>query len=219
MSRVQGEIDFYLISQVRELRKPEKYKIWLLFGGTLMAIFLAAIKLVPLFLGLLIVLGMINLLKVVNAKDLPKNIDYNLGVIIALSLALGTAMIKTGVAGMIANFVISVFLPFGRVSLLFGIYLITSLLAAYITNKAAVAILFPISLTAAKNLGLDPTPFALVVSFAAAANFITPIGYQTNLMVYGPGGYNFKDFFKIGLPLTIIYMFVTVAILSFMFFR
>jgi len=219
MSRVQGEIDFYLISQVRELRKPEKYKIWLLFGGTLMAIFLAAIKLVPLFLGLLIVLGMINLLKVVNAKDLPKNIDYNLGVIIALSLALGTAMIKTGVAGMIANFVISIFLPFGRVSLLFGIYLITSLLAAYITNKAAVAILFPISLTAAKNLGLDPTPFALVVSFAAAANFITPIGYQTNLMVYGPGGYNFKDFFKVGFPLTIIYMVITVAILSFMYFR
>nr|WP_321411663.1 SLC13 family permease [uncultured Carboxylicivirga sp.] len=217
-SHIQNQIDFYVISRVKELRKPERYKIWVLFGGTLLAIFLSAIKLVPLFLGLLIVLALINLLRVVSAKDLPKSIDYNLGVIIALSLALGTAMMKTGVADMIANFVISIFLPFGRISLLVGIYLITSVLAAYITNKASVAILFPISITAAKNLGLDPMPFVLVVSFAAAANFLTPIGYQTNLMVYGPGGYNFKDFFKIGFPLTVIYMVVTVAVLSYIYF-
>nr|WP_321451017.1 SLC13 family permease [uncultured Carboxylicivirga sp.] len=217
-SHIQNQIDFYVISRVKELHKPERYKIWVLFGGTLLAIFLSAVKLVPLFLGLLIVLAAINLLKVVSAKDLPKSIDYNLGVIIALSLALGTAMMKTGVADMIANFVISVFLPFGRMSLLVGIYLITSILAAYITNKAAVAIIFPISVTAAKNAGFDPMPFILVVSFAAAANFLTPIGYQTNLMVYGPGGYNFKDFFKIGFPLTLIYMVVTVGILSYMYF-
>ncbi|MCU4165647.1 SLC13 family permease [Carboxylicivirga caseinilyticus] len=217
-SHIQNQIDFYVISRVKELRKPERYKIWVLFGGTLLAIFLSAIKLVPLFLGLLIVLALINLLRVVSAKDLPKSIDYNLGVIIALSLALGTAMMKTGVADMIANFVISIFLPLGRISLLVGIYLITSVLAAYITNKASVAILFPISITAAKNLGLDPMPFVLVVSFAAAANFLTPIGYQTNLMVYGPGGYNFKDFFKIGFPLTVIYMVVTVAVLSYIYF-
>lgn len=217
-SLIPNQNDFYVISKVKELRKPERYKIWVLFGGTLLAIFLSAVKLVPLFLGLLIVLALINVLKVVSAKDLPKSIDYNLGVIIALSLALGTAMMKTGVAGMIANLVISVFLPLGKVYLLIGIFLITSVLAAYITNKAAVAIIFPISLTAAKNLELDPIPFVLVVSFAAAANFITPIGYQTNLMVYGPGGYNFKDFFKIGLPLTIIYMAVTVSMLSYMYF-
>jgi di/tricarboxylate transporter len=218
-NHLKNQSDFYVISRVKELRKPERYKIWALFGGTLLAIFLAAVKLVPLFLGLLIVLTMISLLKVVNAKDLPKNIDYNLGVIIALSLALGTAMMKTGVADMLANFVISIFLPFGRVSLLIGIYLITTILAAYITNKASVAILFPISLTIAKNGGFDPMPFILVVSFAAAANFLTPIGYQTNLMVYGPGGYNFKDFFKIGFPLTVIYLIGTVTILSLIYFR
>ncbi len=217
-SRIQNDIDFYVISKVKELRKPERYKIWLLFGGTLLAILLAAVKLVPLFIGLLIVLAVINILKVVSAKDLPKNIDYNLGVIIALSLALGTAMMKTGVAAMIANLIISVFMPFGRVSMLLGIFVITSILAAYITNKAAVAIVFPISITAAKNLGLDPMPFVLVVSFAAAANFLTPIGYQTNLMVYGPGGYNFKDFFKIGFPLTLLYMVVTITVLSYMYF-
>ncbi len=216
-SRSQNDMDFYLISKVKELRKPEKYKVWTLFGGTLLAIFLSALNLIPLFMGLLVVLVVINILGVVSSKDLPKSIDYNLAVIIALSLALGTAMIKTGVAAMIADFMISVLFPFGNMAVLFGIYLITTILAAYITNKAAVAVVFPISLTAAHSLGLDPLPFALVVSFAAAANFITPIGYQTNLMVYGPGGYTFKDFFKIGWPLTIIYMIVTVLILNYMY--
>lgn len=218
MSRSQDDIDFYLISKIKEVRKPERYKVWTLFGGTLLAIFLSALNLIPLFMGLLVVLVVINILKVVNAKDLPKNIDYNLAVIIALSLALGTAMIKTGVANMIADVMISIFFPLGSVAVLAAIYFITTVLAAYITNKAAVAIVFPISLTAAHTLGLPPLPFALVVSFAAAANFLTPIGYQTNLMVYGPGGYNFKDFFRIGWPLTLIYMTVTVAILSYMYF-
>ncbi len=216
-SRSSDDMDFYLISKVKEVRKPERYKIWTLFGGTLLAIFLSALNLIPLFMGLLVVLVVINILGVVNAKDLPKSIDYNLAVIIALSLALGTAMIKTGVADMIANFMISILFPFGKVAVLLGIYLITSILAAYITNKAAVAIIFPISLTAAHTLQLNPLPFALVVSFAAAANFLTPIGYQTNLMVYGPGGYTFKDFFRIGWPLTLIYMVVTVAILNYMY--
>jgi di/tricarboxylate transporter len=218
MSRVENEQDFYLISKVREFSRTEKYKVYTLLGGTLLAILLSAVKLVPLFIGLFVVLMVVSTLKVVSPKDLPRSIDYNLAVIIALSLALGTAMIKTGVADMVADLIISVFLPFGRVTLLFGIYLMTTILAAYITNKASVAIVFPISLTAAKTLGLDPEPFALVVSFAAAANFITPIGYQTNLMVYGPGNYSFKDFFKIGFPLTIIYMVVTITILSLMYF-
>ncbi len=216
-SRSQNDMDFYLISKVKEVRKPEKYKVWTLFGGTLLAIFLSALNLIPLFMGLLVVLVVINILGVVSSKDLPKSIDYNLAVIIALSLALGTAMIKTGVAELIANSMIKVLFPFGNITVLLGIYFITAVLAAYITNKAAVAIVFPVSLTAAHSLGLNPLPFALVVSFAAAANFITPIGYQTNLMVYGPGGYTFKDFFKIGWPLTLIYMFVTVFILNYMY--
>jgi di/tricarboxylate transporter len=109
-------------------------------------------------------------------------------------------------------------MPFGKVGLLFGIYLITAFLGAYIGNKAAVALVFPISLTMAANLDFQPMPFILVVSFSAAANFITPVGYQTNLMVYGPGGYSFNDFFRLGFPLTVLYMIVTVSILSIMYF-
>ena len=169
-------------------------------------------------MGLIVLIMVILAMKITNPKELHKAVDYNLALIIALSLALGTAMIKSGAAELIADLVITVFLPLGKVGLLFGIYFITAILAAYITNKAAVAIIFPISLTMAVNLNLPPMPFILVVSFAAAANFMTPIGYQTNLMVYGPGGYSFKDFFRVGFPLTIIYMIVTVTILSLMYF-
>jgi len=207
--------DFYLISRVREFRKLELYKSLTLIGGLLGAIALSALNVISLFMGLMILMILIQILKIASPKDIPKSIDYNLALIIVLSLALGTAMIKTGMADLIADFIISVFKPFGAIGLLTGIFLITNLLASYITNKAAAAIIFPISVTAAINLGLPTTPFILIVAFAAAANFITPIGYQTNLMVYGPGGYSFKDYMKIGSPLTLLYMVSAVTILYF----
>ena len=205
--------DFYLISKVRDFRKPKLFESILLIGGTVAAITLSGLGFTSLFLALAVLLMVILLFKIASPKDLPKSIDYSLALIIAMSLALGTAMTKTGVAEYIAQFVINIFKPFGDVGLLAGIYIITAILGAYITNKASVALIFPISLTMAMDLGYDPIPFVLVVAFASAANFITPIGYQTNLMVYGPGGYSFKDFARIGTPLTFIYMVVTIFML------
>ncbi|MDT8394353.1 MAG: SLC13 family permease [Bacteroidales bacterium] len=208
-------LDFYLITKIKDFRKLETYKVTALLGGTALAILLHALGILNLFLGLTVVLIIAMLLKIASPKDLHKSLDLNLAIVIALSLALGTAMVKTGVAHMIAEYFIKAFMPLGNIGLLTGIFIITNLLASYITNKAAVALIFPISLTIAFDLALNPIPFVLIVAFAAAANFITPIGYQTNLMVYGPGGYAFKDFFRIGFPLTIIYMIVTVVILYF----
>ncbi len=209
--------DFYTISKIKEIRRLGALRTFVLVGGMLLVIILNVVGLAKLFTGLLILLIITQLLNIVSPKDLAKSVDYQLALIIALSLALGTAMIKTGVADTLANGMMYVFKPLGKYGLLVGVYLITSLLAAFITNKAAVAIVFPISLTVALHLGVDTTPFVLVVAFAAAANFMTPIGYQTNLMVYGPGGYRFKDFLIVGTPLTIIYMIVTVLILSFLY--
>jgi len=168
-------------------------------------------------MGIITLLLASFILKLTNPKDLSRSIDYNLGLIIVMSLALGIAMIKSGVAPLLANFFISVFTPLGKYGLLLGIFIITSALGSYITGKAAVAIIFPIAVSMSLKLGLDPKPFILTVAYAAAANFITPIGYQTNLMVYGAGGYSFKDFFKLRFPLTVIYMFVAVIILWLMY--
>ncbi len=211
--------DFYFISKVKDFNNLEPYKIITIFGGLLLAILLSTFHIVPLFMSLVILILASLVLKVTTAKDLPKGVDYNLGIIIVMSLALGTAMLKSGAAEIFADTLVTVFMPLGKVGLLFGIYLITTILAAYITNKAAVGIIFPIALTMSVNLGLPPQPFVLTVAYASAANFMTPIGYQTNLMVYGPGGYSFKDFFKVGFPLTIIYMITTITILSLLYFR
>ena len=102
--------------------------------------------------------------------------------------------------------------------ILAGVYLITNLLAAYMTNIAAVSIILPIALSFAELKGYDYKPFLFCVAFAGSKTFLTPIGYQTNLMVYGPGGYKFKDYFKFGLPLTILFMVSTLLILNVIYF-
>ncbi|MCK5823616.1 MAG: SLC13 family permease, partial [Bacteroidales bacterium] len=129
--------DFYFISKVKEISKPELYKTITLIGGTTLAILLAALGIVPLFITLLLLLILLFGIKIASPKDIHKNLDFNLIFIIALSLAFGTAMIKTGVADLIADFLIKIFIPFGKLSILFGIYFVTTILAAYITNKAA----------------------------------------------------------------------------------
>ena len=216
--RITYSSDVYYISQIKEVRRLGVFRTTLLLGGTLVAILLSAFRIIPLFMGIMVLLLILLPLKITSPKDLHKSIDYDLIIIIALAIALGNAMLKTGVADMVANLFIGAFLPWGHVALLAGIYLVTAILAAYITNKAAVALIFPISLSLAANLDLNPMPFILVVAFAAAANFITPHGYQTNLMVYGPGRYTFRNFFRIGFPLTLLYMAGTITVLSLMYF-
>jgi di/tricarboxylate transporter len=96
---------------------------------------------------------------------------------------------------------------------LLGIVLATKLITELITNNAAAALLFPIALASAQQLGVDPRPFVIAVAMAASNSFLTPIGYQTNTMVYGPGGYRFTDYFRVGLPVTITTIVATVLVI------
>ena len=205
--------DFYIISKVKEIRKIEPWKAAFLVGGTILVILLASFRLINFFLALVVFISILVLLKIANPKQLAKDIDYDLAFIIVIAMALGLAMIKTGVAESLANLIIDIFSPLGNVGILAGIFIVTSFVAAFATSKVSVAILFPIALTIAKDLNVSYIAFVLTVSFASAANFMTPIGYQTNTMVYGPGGYKFKDFLRIGTPLTVIYGVITVIIL------
>jgi di/tricarboxylate transporter len=166
---------------------------------------------VSLFISLITLLIVLALLDVVSPKDIGKSIDFNLVLVIALSLALGAAMVKSGLADVISQNTFEMLTPLGIVGVMAGIFILTNLLGAIITNKAAVVLVFPIALTLAMNLQLNPKPFILLVAFAGAASFITPIGYQTNLMVYGPGNYSFKDFLRVGLPITLLYLIVAIG--------
>ena len=215
--RTQGVQAFYTISENEEEDTLPLFKVLSVILGVIASVVLSSLNVLPLFTGLVIVLGAALAMNLVPINEIRKSFDINLVVIIALGLALGKAMINSGVAGVIAEHLVNWLRPLGAVGLLAGIFIITNVMAAYITNKAAVAIVFPISVSIAESMGVPVVPFILVVAFGAAANFITPIGYQTNLMVYGPGGYSFKDFFKIGLPLTMVYAVTCVIILSFVY--
>jgi di/tricarboxylate transporter len=133
-------------------------------------------------------------------------------VVIAASFALGNAMTVTGAA----DWVVGGLLGLGDLSpwqVLVLVYLLTALFTEVITNNAAAVLMFPIALALSQQLGVSVLPFAVAVMFAASASFITPLGYQTNLMVYGPGRYKFSDYVKIGLPLSLIAGAVSVTLI------
>jgi di/tricarboxylate transporter len=102
----------------------------------------------------------------------------------------------------------------GAIGVLSALFLVTIFLTALISNAAAVAIVFPVAMAIAAQMHLSSTPFFVAIAFAASGDFMTPIGYQTNLMVYGPGGYTFKDFVKVGAPLTLLYIVICISFIT-----
>ncbi len=151
--------------------------------------------------------------RTVTAVEARRSLELNVLIVIAASLGISQALEKTGAAAFLAGHLIDMVRGIGPIGLLAVVYLVTSILTEVITNNAAAALVFPIGIAAATQAGLDPKPFAVAIAIAASASFATPIGYQTNLMVYGPGGYRFKDFLKIGIPLNVIFMVVALTVI------
>jgi di/tricarboxylate transporter len=140
-----------------------------------------------------------------------QSVDWPLLVVIAASLGIGRAIEMSGLAGVISSQIIG--LAGGHPWLtLVAVYFVTMLLTELITNNAAAVLVFPIAMTAASTLGVNPMPFVIAIAIAASAGFATPFGYQTNLMVYGPGGYRFSDYLRVGIPLDLVFLVVTVTI-------
>jgi di/tricarboxylate transporter len=150
---------------------------------------------------------------VLTATEARNAIELDTIIVIAASFALGTAMEKSGLAAAAAKIVIGTSGAGGVHGALLGITIATVITTELITNNAAAALLFPIAFASAGQLGVDPRPFAIAVAVAASNSFLTPIGYQTNTMVYGPGGYHFWDYVRVGLPLTITTVITTVLVI------
>ena len=141
-----------------------------------------------------------------------KSIDFRVLLVIACAFGLGAAIQKVGLATLIADGAMSIAGP-NPMMLLAITYVTTVLLTETITNNAAAIVMFPIAVSTAGSAGLDVTPFAVAVMIAASASFITPIGYQTNLMVQGPGGYRFSDYVRLGFPLSIFVGFTAINLI------
>ena len=151
----------------------------------------------------------------ISPEGARKSVEINVLLLIACAFGIGTALENSGAASFIANGIITVFSQFGMVGVLAGMYLVTILFSAIITNNATAVLMFPIAYATATHLSVNPRPFAFLVAIAASASFATPIAYQTNMIVYGPGGYPFSDFLKTGIPLNLILWIVAVALIPF----
>jgi len=134
-------------------------------------------------------------------KEAYKSLDAPVLVLIAGTIALGTAMKNTGAAELYADLLVSNVKSFGPVAVLAAFFVLTSILANFINKNAAAVLMTPVAIAAGVGMGLQPMPFVMTVLFGASACYATPIGYQTNLFIYGPGGYRFTDYMKLGLPL------------------
>ena len=148
----------------------------------------------------------------ITASRARRSVDLPVLVVIASSFALGNAMTETGAAQWVAGGLLG-FGPHTPWVALAMVYVLTALFTEVITNNAAAVLMFPIALAVSEHLGVSFLPFAVAVMFAASASFITPLGYQTNLMVYGPGRYQFMDYVRIGVPLSALVACVAIALI------
>ncbi|MDW8332146.1 MAG: SLC13 family permease [Cyclobacteriaceae bacterium] len=201
----------YFISRPQKLngRKP---MLKSLIAVAVILLLAAGISgLLPLFSAALGALCIFLFSGVLNYEQLRKNLDFSLLIVLVSSLAIATALDKTGTADRLAGLILAASSASDVTLALAVLFVATIMLTAIITNPAAVSMMFPVALSLAEKLELDPMPFCMAIAFAASGDFMTPIGYQTNLMVYGPGGYSFRDFVRVGTPFTLIYCTVCIT--------
>jgi di/tricarboxylate transporter len=205
---------FYLTSYIRDYRSTGTFwKKWLAFIillamiiGTTFGKFITSPDGInfDMFYFSSIAAVLLIWMKIMPHQKYTKAISWDVLITIASAFALSKAMQNSGTAEAIAKTTINFSKGFGPWGILAALYLLTAIFTEIITNNAAAALVFPIALSAAQQLGVDPKPFFVTIAIAASASFATPIGYQTNLIVQAIGNYKFRDYLKIGLPLNIL---------------
>ena len=207
----RNSTDFYLVSRIEDATPPQHERGWIALSIVVIMIALAASGLVSMLQAAVGAAAAMLVTRCCPEETARRRIDWQLLLAIAGSFGLGNALIQTGAASVIAGGMLSMAgdSPWLALTLVYGI---TMIMSAMITNNATAVIIFPIAVATAAQLGVDHMPFVITVMVASSASFATPLGYQTNLMVYGPGGYRFRDFVRFGLPLSILVWVVAVWI-------
>ncbi|MFZ6009063.1 MAG: SLC13 family permease, partial [Bacteroidota bacterium] len=211
------EKDLFFVSVPRKIEAAKSTWKGILGLACFVTLILGVVDVLPLFTACLIVLSALVIFGILNLLEIRRELDLSLLMILVCSLAIGIALEKSGTADLLARVLISSGKSLGAVGVLSALFMVTIILTALITNAAAVSIVFPIAMSIAEQMSLPYTPFFVAIAYAASGDFMTPIGYQTNLMVYGPGGYTFKDFFKVGTPLTLLYILICIGFISYFY--
>jgi di/tricarboxylate transporter len=196
--------DFIITSEMEttEFRRSKAFFAVLIVAGVVAA---AAMNLAPIVVTA--VVGAIALILVgcISLEEAYDAIDWKIIFLLAGVLSLGVALEQSGAAAVLSSNMLKYVGALGPIALVSAFYLITSILTETMSNNATAALLAPIAIVTARTLDVDATPFLMAITFAASASFLTPVGYQTNTMIYGPGQYRFTDFVKVGAPLNIMF--------------
>jgi di/tricarboxylate transporter len=204
ISALRRRREFVVVSDVGPLEAPRRRRlVAMVIVGVVVAAAAAGaahISVAALIGALLLVLtGCLRLDEAYTA------IDWQVVFLLGGILPLGLALERTGGADLLAGVLIGWVGSYGPHAILSTLFLVTTILTAFMSNTATAALLVPIAVTTAGTLGIDPRPLIIAIAFGASASFMTPVGYQTNLLVYGPGSYRFGDYLKVGVPLTIVF--------------
>ena len=212
--------DFFLISDVPGSEPRRHDKAWIALGILFVMVVAMGFESstgVSIFNAVLLGAGAMGLTRCLSAEQARRSIDWQTLVTIGAALGIGRTMETTGLAGLSAGWTVGWLQPFGPTAVLAGIYFLTLVFTEILTNNAAAALAFPIAHAASTAMDSSFLPFGVAIAIAASAGFATPMGYQTHLMVYGAGGYRFADYTRLGIPLDLIVMAVTIAMVPWLF--
>jgi Trk K+ transport system NAD-binding subunit len=203
VARLGDDLDLINISETRA-RPFRRSKAPIALGALALVVVLAALDLMPIGALAMIGIAAILLTRCIDAQEAWASINGDLLILIFAMLAIGVGLEKTGAIEMIGRAAAPVLEYAPYIVVLVGIYALTSFLTEIVTNNAVAIVLTPIAINLAEAMQLDPRPLVVAIMFGASASFATPIGYQTNTLVYGAADYRFSDFLKIGIPMNIV---------------
>lgn len=203
---------FLLVSPLGGVTPAVTKKAWLVGVIVAAVVAAAAVGLMPVLNAALVGAFALVMTGVLTPAEARASVDMDVILVIAGAFGLASALEVSGLAAGTSSVVLALFGGWGQVGGLAGVVLTTVLLVSVISNNAAAVLMFPIAMSTAAELGMHGRPFAVAVAIAASASFLTPIAYQTNIMVYGPGGYRFGDFVRLGLPLAVLVAAATVGL-------
>ncbi|MCA9009917.1 MAG: SLC13 family permease [Planctomycetaceae bacterium] len=209
----RNNADFYLVSDVEGSQPLQHERWWValaIFGMLLAIMFFGRSD--TAMLGAFIAGGLMIVTRCMSAADGRQAMDWQVLIAIGASFGLGAALEKSGAALFLSTKLVAVTQPLGPYATLAAIYFVTMVMNELITNNGAAALAFPFCIRAAELTGCDSRPFVMAVALAASFAFASPVGYQTHMMVFGPGGYRFMDFVKVGVPLNLL-LWVTCVLL------
>ena len=206
--------NFFILSEKKVQTKLSDKQDWITLGGFLLTVTLAATSVLNLATGLLFFIALLVVSGVTSNNEIKRNLPINLIVVIVGALSLATALEKSGVIAQIMLLISPWASSTSPFLALVMVYVFTLILTELVTNNAAAALMFPLAYGLVQTLNVDIMPFALAVAFAASASFISPYGYQTNLLVFSASNYRFKHFIKFGLPISICYSTIVLVLLK-----